>query len=57
MDGVAMWWPNERCQRQSGGEDRVEVFDAMGFVDDNVLERNFLRGPPFRQHNNMKSGA
>ena len=34
-------------KRRSGGEDRVDVFDVMGFVDDNVLERKFLRGLPF----------
>lgn len=55
MDGVAVCgdgggWTKDvkEAKWRSGGEDRVDVFDAMGFVDDNVLERNFLRGLPFR---------
>jgi hypothetical protein len=36
-------------KRRSGGEDRVDVFDAMGFVDDNVFERELLQGRRFDQ--------
>ena len=30
-------------------KDRIDVFDSMGFVDDDVLERKFLQGSRFDQ--------
>jgi hypothetical protein len=33
----------------SSPKDRVDVFDVMGFVDDNVFEKNLLQGRCFDQ--------